>query len=213
MEQPEIQARHGVVIARIAQVQKPQQLLIDEVEPEKSVILAGRAVHGEVEIRRIAQRGQHMPGRRDQQHDREPAKRLQPLPGLAARKLPRDAEIDQRRRRPETPRRPGSSAAGPRPGSRPAPAAHSRGCGSSSIERAQERPHGQRDGQRQHHVGNQNAREEEQPDAGGHAQARVESGRAVRRPRSPNARRQPASAIAAKAPRECAPPSRARRKS
>ena len=40
MEEPEIEARDGVVIARVAQIQKPQKLLVDEEEPEEAVILA-----------------------------------------------------------------------------------------------------------------------------------------------------------------------------
>ncbi len=66
MEQPEIEARDGIVIARVAKIQKAQKLLIDEEKPEKAVILAGTAVEREDEIRRIAQRGQDVPGRGDQ---------------------------------------------------------------------------------------------------------------------------------------------------
>ena len=87
VKQPEPDPRHGVVVARIAQIQEAQQLLVDEEEPEETVILARPAVHGEREVRRIAQRGQHMPGHRDQQNDRQPAEGMQPLPGLRAKTI------------------------------------------------------------------------------------------------------------------------------
>ena len=40
VKQPELDARDGIVVARIAQIQEPQHVLVDEVEPEKAVILA-----------------------------------------------------------------------------------------------------------------------------------------------------------------------------
>ena len=55
VKQPEVEARDRVVVARIAQVQKTQQLLVDEEEPKKPVILSRPAVQGEGEVRRIAQ--------------------------------------------------------------------------------------------------------------------------------------------------------------
>ena len=81
MKQPEVEARNGVVVARIAQVQESQQLFVDEEEPEKAVILARNAVQREVEIRRITQRRQNMPGHRDEQNDQRSRERMQALPG------------------------------------------------------------------------------------------------------------------------------------
>ena len=57
MKQPEQMARDGVVIARVAHIQKAQQLFIEEIEPEEAVVFARRAAHGKDKIRRIAQRG------------------------------------------------------------------------------------------------------------------------------------------------------------
>ncbi len=51
VKEPEIKARHGGVIARIAQVEKAQQLLVDEVKPEEAVIHAAAAVQGKGESR------------------------------------------------------------------------------------------------------------------------------------------------------------------
>ena len=44
VKQPEPQARHGIVIAWIARVEKSQQLLVDEVEPQESVIVSGQTL-------------------------------------------------------------------------------------------------------------------------------------------------------------------------
>ena len=71
MEQPEVQARDRIVVARIAQIQKPQHLLVDEVEPEESVI-ADSLCDGEIEVRRIAQRRRRVPRRRDGQEQSNP---------------------------------------------------------------------------------------------------------------------------------------------
>ena len=83
MEQPEIQARHRIVIARIAHVQKTQQLLVDEIKPQEAVIFARSAAHREIEIGRISQRRQDMPGRGDQQRHQQAAQRMQRFPDFA----------------------------------------------------------------------------------------------------------------------------------
>src|SRR5579859_1193186 len=44
MQQPEGQARHGVVVARIAQVQEAKDMFVDEVKPKEAMILAGAAM-------------------------------------------------------------------------------------------------------------------------------------------------------------------------
>ena len=81
MEEPEPQPRDRVVVARVAQIQEAQQLLVDEKEPQETVIFSLAAVHGEREVRRIAQGRQHVPGNRDQQNHQHPAEGMQPLPG------------------------------------------------------------------------------------------------------------------------------------
>jgi hypothetical protein len=55
MQRPEKEAGNGVVIARVAQIQESQQLLVDEEKPEKAVVLPGSAVKREREIGRISQ--------------------------------------------------------------------------------------------------------------------------------------------------------------
>ena len=81
VKQPEVKARNRIVVSRIAQIQKAEQLLIDEEEPEKAVILPRPAVKREGEIRRIAQRRQNVPGRGDEQDDQQSAEGMQPSPG------------------------------------------------------------------------------------------------------------------------------------
>jgi hypothetical protein len=180
MEEPEVQSRDRIVVARRAQIQEPQHLLVHEVEPQEAVVFAGHAAHREVEIGRIAQRRQHVPGRGDQQHDGEAAPGAQTLPHLARKQLPREQQIDSRRA-------PGNTRATALLSSRPTPRlAASRNAHSADaaplVQHAQEGPHGERDGSRQHHVGNQNARKQEQSDAGGDRQARVETGAPCRTP-------------------------------
>ena len=52
------------------------------------------------------------------------------------------------------------------------------------VQRAQEGPHSQGDGKRQHYVGNKDPRKQPQPDAGGHDQAGIEPDPPVERPDS-----------------------------
>src|SRR5271165_1017661 len=47
MKRPKVKAGNGVVVARIAQVQETQQLLVDKEKPEKAMILARAAVERE----------------------------------------------------------------------------------------------------------------------------------------------------------------------
>src|SRR5580700_11291774 len=44
VKQPEPEARNGIVIAWITGVEKSQQLLVDEVEPQESVIVSGQTL-------------------------------------------------------------------------------------------------------------------------------------------------------------------------
>ena len=86
VQQPEVKARHGIVVSRIAQIQKAEQLLIDEEEPKKSMILPWPAVKREGEVGWIAQRGQNVPGRGDEQDDQQSAEGMQPPPGRRQKK-------------------------------------------------------------------------------------------------------------------------------
>jgi hypothetical protein len=88
MEEPEVNPRHRVVVARVAQIQEAQQVLIDEVEPEKPVVLARSAAHGENEIGRITKSGQHVPRSGNEQNDQHAGERPQPLPRSTSEKLP-----------------------------------------------------------------------------------------------------------------------------
>ena len=118
--EPEQHARYCVVVARIAHVQKPQKLLVDEKEPEEPVIFARRAAHREVEPGRVVERRQDVPRRRDHADDQQSAERVQAFPDVALETidaLGRDRVI---RRRRETTCQPSFSAAARRPGSRPA---------------------------------------------------------------------------------------------
>jgi hypothetical protein len=54
------------------------------------MVLPGPAVQGEGEIWRIAERGQDMPGRSNQKHDRQPAEGTKPSPGFLDEKLVRN---------------------------------------------------------------------------------------------------------------------------
>ena len=93
VEQPECHARHRVVIAWITQSQKTQDVLIHEVKPEEPVILAGCAVHGEINVRRHSQARHHMPGRGNQQKNQKPTQGMDTLPDVALEKLSRKKKV------------------------------------------------------------------------------------------------------------------------
>src|SRR5229473_7274824 len=95
MQQPEIKPRHGAVIAWKTEIQKAKNLFVHEEKPQKSVVLAGPAVEGEGKIRRVAQRGQDVPGRGNQHHNQQAAERAKPLPGLRGKQLAGKEEINQ----------------------------------------------------------------------------------------------------------------------
>ena len=181
MEEPEVQSRDRIVIARRAQIQESQHLLVHEVEPQKAVVFAGHAAHREVEIGRVAQRRQHVPGRGDQQHDGEAAPGVQTPPHLARKQLPREQQIDYRRAYGEDQGyRAFEQQANPEAGGQQkCPPAR---MGLLVVKHAQEGPHGERNGSGQHHVGNQDARKQPQSDAGGDRQARIKAGAPAERP-------------------------------
>ena len=51
----------------------------------------------QIEIRRIAQRGQNVPGRCNGQNDKRPAHRMQPSPDVRMEQLPRNGQINHAR--------------------------------------------------------------------------------------------------------------------
>src|ERR1700683_2763408 len=96
MEKPKGKGREGIVVARVTHIEKPEQLLVDEKEPEKSVVGIGAAVQRKYERRWIAQRGEDVPGRGDQQNDERAADGMQTLPDMPGKKLAREKYIDDR---------------------------------------------------------------------------------------------------------------------
>jgi hypothetical protein len=69
MEEPEFEARNRVVVARVAAVQESQELFVDEIIPQKTVVLARAGVERPREVGRIAQRGENVPRGGDDQRD------------------------------------------------------------------------------------------------------------------------------------------------
>src|SRR5690242_4702287 len=93
MAQPKIQARKRVVVVRIPQIQETQHLLIDEIEPKKTVIHARAAFKCPRPQWRIANGGKDVPGRRDREQDNQAADRPQALPGPPQEELPRRDKV------------------------------------------------------------------------------------------------------------------------
>ena len=148
MKGPEIEARHGVVVAWITQVQKAQQVLVDEIEPEKAAVGAGFAVHREVEVGRIPQCGEDMPGSGDRQQQRHPGQGGQPAPVPLGKEHVQQAGGDGKQRGDQSLEQQSDPDAGPHQIS---PAGRMRFL---VLHRAKQRPQGQRDRQRQGRVGN-----------------------------------------------------------
>jgi hypothetical protein len=80
MEQPKIKSRNRIIVTRIAEVQKAEQLFVDEEKPEKAVVLSRAAVQPKIKVGRVAQRGENVPGRRDQQSNQRSAEWMKSLP-------------------------------------------------------------------------------------------------------------------------------------
>src|SRR5712691_10918344 len=95
MEEPEPQPRDRIVIARIAQVEESQNLLVDEIKPEKAVVFARSAVQRKRKIGWISKRGQNVPGCCDEKCDEKTANGTQPLPGSSGKKLLGHEKIEQ----------------------------------------------------------------------------------------------------------------------
>ena len=94
VEKPKVHARHGVVITRIAEIQEAKQLFVDEEKPPEAMVFTWDTLHREAEIRRVSDRREDVPRRRDQQNDQKSAEWSKPLPGTCGEKLPRDEQIE-----------------------------------------------------------------------------------------------------------------------
>src|SRR6266850_135720 len=158
MEEPEPEPRDCVVIARIPQIEEAKDLLVDEIEPEKTVVLPRAAVKREREIGWISKRGQNVPGRCNEECDEKTADGTQPLPGSSDKNLLGQEKIehsggDWKNRADQTFQQ------------NPSPQASSENecpeprAGFLLVEGAQKGPHRQSDSKRQRHIGNNDARE------------------------------------------------------
>src|SRR5262249_27216944 len=95
MEQPKPESRHRVVIPWIAEVQKSKDMLIDEVEPKEASILTWPTMQCVVEIGRVAQSGQYVPGCSDQTHHQQDIEGPHLTPGLSRKHLAGENEISE----------------------------------------------------------------------------------------------------------------------
>ncbi len=150
-------------------------MLVDEVEPKKAVVLSRAGVHGEREIGRIAKSGEDVPGSGDGEDNEQAGPGMQSRPCLAIEETAREAEINESGSQGEnggdqTFKQQADGNAG---GEHGGPQARAR---LRFVERSKKGPHGERDGERQGSVGDEDAREEEQTDAGGDRQSRIEAG-------------------------------------
>src|SRR5437016_11004174 len=82
------------VIARVAQVQEAEHLLVDEIKPKEAMVLTWSAVKRQGEIRRISQGGEDMPRRGNRQDDKQAAHWAETLPGAAQKELLRQEQIN-----------------------------------------------------------------------------------------------------------------------
>jgi len=175
MEKPEKRARDGVVVARVAKIEKAEELFVDEVEPEEAVILAGAAVEGEGEVGRIAESGKDVPGRGDEYDDEGSGEEVEALPDFAGKKLAGEGEIDDGgahreddgdeafEEKSDADGRSGDDGPGAR-------------MSFVGIEDAEEGPEGEGHGKGEDDVGNEDASEEEETDAGADAESGVKAG-------------------------------------
>src|SRR6266478_7199555 len=147
MEEPEPQPRDRIVIARIAQIEESQDLLVDKIKPEKAVVFARTGVQRKRKIRRIAKRGQNVPRCRNKECNENTADGSQPLPGSSDKELLGHEKIEQSGRHGEN-RANQTFQQDPSPyagGENKRPATRVRLL---FVQGAQERPHRQRDGKR-----------------------------------------------------------------
>src|ERR1700719_1016986 len=147
MEEPEPQPWDRIVIARIAQIEESQDLLVDKIKPEKAVVFARTGVQRKRKIGRIPKRGKNVPRRGNKECNENTADGTQPLPGSSGKKLPGHQKIEQsgshrENRANQTFQQHPSPYAG---GENERPALRVRLL---FVQGAQECPHRQRDGER-----------------------------------------------------------------
>src|ERR1700674_2336460 len=147
MEQPEPEPRDRIVIARIAQIEESQDLLVDEIKPEKAVVFARTAVQRKREIGRITKCGQNVPRCSNKECNEKTTDRPQPLPGSSDKKLLGHEKVESAGSHREN-RADQTFQQDPRPytggeNERPSPRVRL-----LFIQGAQERPHRQRDRKR-----------------------------------------------------------------
>jgi len=97
VQEPEGRARNCGVVARIAEVEVTEKLFVDDEKPEEAVILAGTAVQSPREVRRIAERGEDVPGSGDDGEDKESAEGTKALQGTGSEELARNEQEKKRR--------------------------------------------------------------------------------------------------------------------
>ncbi len=67
VESPKEESGNGIVVSRISRIQEAKDLLVDEEKPEEPVVLSRPAVHREVQVRRIVESRENVPGSGNQQ--------------------------------------------------------------------------------------------------------------------------------------------------
>src|SRR5262245_38507132 len=93
MKEPKEEPRHGVVVARVSSIQEPEDLLVDEVEPEKPTVGPGLAGHCKVKNWRIADGGHDMPGHGYGQKQENPWCWSEAQPGPAREQAPSHCNV------------------------------------------------------------------------------------------------------------------------
>ncbi len=168
MQRPEKEAGNGIVIARVAQIQESQQLLVNEEKPEKAVVLVGSAVKREREIGRIPKGSQNVPGRRDQEGNQRAAKGPQALPRAERKELMRQRQVNETGAHRKHHR---DQAFQQQPSPRLAAriTAQNPRVRFFFVERPKKRPHRESDAEGEHHVGDQYPGKQEKPDTSGDA--------------------------------------------
>lgn len=95
MKQPELEARHGIVIAGVTHVQKAKDVFIEEVEPEEAVVFARDATQSEVEVGRIGEGGGEVPRDGNREEDQEALEDAEAAPGVGGKNLVGEDEIEE----------------------------------------------------------------------------------------------------------------------
>src|SRR6516164_306373 len=98
MQQQEWHSWNRIIVARIAQVEEPQDMFIDKVKPEEATIHSRVAAEREVEERRITETRQNHPGRKECDAQEGAGKRAQEKPGFALQKSATNQQVKHSRR-------------------------------------------------------------------------------------------------------------------